>query len=273
MKTTLITTAIVSLILVQSCGSSKETSSSPQKPEEKYYSRILTPVIDGKMNEWGDTLLYDNSTKCIYSIANDASALYICIKATERLQQMKIIQGGMQIWIDGKVKKNKSIGIKFPIGGGTMQMSSSARNKEPDTREIRQQARSQMLTMELTGFKDGLNGAQSIYSNAQVKPVIEWDNKDNLVYELAIPFTAFDETFAANLNNISIGIFINGLKIPEGMGGGMPAGGPPGGMPSGGGPPGGMRPAGGSGGMPDQTQMENMSKENFFWTKYSITKK
>ena len=80
MKAILIASAIVSLILIQSCGSSKETSSSSGNSEGKYYSRHLTPVIDGKMSEWGDTLSYDNSTKCIYSIANDESALTSVLK-------------------------------------------------------------------------------------------------------------------------------------------------------------------------------------------------
>lgn len=223
------------------------------------------------MTEWGDSLLYDNSTKCIYSIANDASTLYIGIKATDRLQQMKIIQGGMEIWIDDKAKKNKTAGIKFPVGGGNLEMP-SRRSNEPDPKELRQQAKLRMLRMELTGFKDGLNGDQSIYSSAYIKPVMEWDDKENLTYELAVPFNALGEDIAANLSNISIGIFIKGLKMPEGVGGSMPAGGPPGGMPAGG-PPGGMRPGGGGGRtMPDQNQLENMFKDNAVWTKYTISK-
>jgi hypothetical protein len=270
--TTLMKTAIGLLILIQSCGSSKEANSSSGKSQGRYYSRYLTPVIDGKMNDWGDILSYDNSTKCIYAIANDESTLYICIKAIDRTQQIKIINGGMEIWIDNKVKKNKSIGIKFPLGGGTIPaITNDDANKEPDA--MRKQAKSQMLTMELTGFKDGINGSQNVYSSTQVKPVIEWDDKGNLIYELAVPFTALEESVAANLSNISIGIFIKGMKMPEGMDGDRFSEGPPGdGMPSGA-SAGGMRPPGGGGsGMPDPSQMENMLKENSFWTKYTIAK-
>jgi hypothetical protein len=270
MKTVLITTAIVSLILLESCGSSKKTGSSSGTAEDNY-SRQLTPVIDGKMDEWGETLLYDNDTKCIYAIANDNSALYIAIKSADRIQQMKIVRGGMEIWIDNKAKKKKSIGVKFPLGGGNMPMPTGrASGSGQDSKEMRQQMKLQMLRMDLTGFKEDLNGLHDVYSNMQIKPVIDWDNKDNMVYELVIPFAALDETVRADLNNISIGIFIKGLKMEQGSGGGMPAGGPPGGgMRGGGGPPGGMRPGGG---MPDQGQMEKMSKENSFWTKYTIAK-
>jgi len=266
-------TASVSLLLTQSCSSSKETNSSPGSSPVKYSSRYLKPVIDGKMNDWGDSLSFDNTTKCIYSIANDETALYIAVKAIDRMQQMKIINGGMEIWLDSKMKKTKSLGVKFPIGGVVMTMPGTGnRGAQADPKEIQKQARNQMLRMELTGFKDGFNGLQSVYSDVQVKPVIEWNDKEELIYELAIPFATLDETTAANLNNISIGIVINGLKLPD-MSGGMPAGGPPGGGGGGMRPPGGggggMRPSGG-GSMPD---MESMSKETSSWTKYSIAKK
>jgi hypothetical protein len=237
--------------------------------EEKYYSRYLTPVIDGKMTEWGDTLSYDNSTKCIYTVANDNTALYILIKATDRFQQIKMIQGGMQIWIDDKVKKNKSLGVKFPVGGGDLAMPTD-RTGGQDPKEMRQQMKLKLLRMELTGFKEGFNGPQSIYSTVQVKPVIDWDDKENMIYELAIPFAALEESVRTDLNNISIGVFINGLKMEQAPGGEMPGGSRVGGRP-GGGPPGSTRP-GADRRMPDQNQMENMSKEESFWTKYTISK-
>jgi hypothetical protein len=270
MKKVFVITAIAGILLSQPCIGQKDTITSSGETKGKYFSRSLTPVIDAKMNDWGDTLLnFDNSTKCIYSIANDGSNLYIAIKATDRLLQMKMIQGGMEIFIDDKVKKKQSIGVKFPIGGGSMQMPTGS-TSEADPMERRKQLRQQLLFMELTGFKNEINGKQSIYSDVQVKPAMDWDDKDNLVYELAIPFSSLPENVVANLSNISIGIFIYGLTMPEGMGGGrMPGGGSPGG----GRPPGGgMRPPGG-GSMPDRSQMDNMTKENSFWTKYTIYKK
>jgi hypothetical protein len=270
MKAALISTVIVSLILIESCGSSKQTVSPSGTSEEKFHSKRLTPVIDGKMNEWGDALLFDNTTKCIFAIANDDSALYIAIRAADRAQQMKIVQGGMEIWLDDKAKRKKSIGVKFPVGGGGMSMPAGRPGEGGQNAiDMRQLMKLKMLTMELTGFKEGLNGTRSVYSDFQVKPVIEWDERDNMVYELVIPFAVLDETVRTNLTNISIGIFIKGLQMEKSFDG-MAAGRPPGGGPPGGGRSGGMRPGGGS--MPDQGQMENMTKDDFFWTKYTIAK-
>jgi hypothetical protein len=255
------------MLLIQSCSNSKETTSVADKKQPSYFSRTLSPHIDGKMNDWGDTLVFfDNNTKCIYSIANDSANLYIYIKATDRQQQMKMIQGGTEVWIDTKAKKNKSAGIIYPIGGGTMQMPGS-KNSQSDEKQMRQQLRSQMLTLELTGFKAAINGQHSVYSDMVVKAAIDWDTKENLIYELAIPLNTLLENPSGQLQNISIGMVIKGMKMPEGMAGGnMPGGG----MPSGGmRPPAGMRPPGG-GSMPDMSQIQSITKENSFWTNYSI---
>lgn len=250
------------MLLIQSCSNSKETTSVADKKQQLYFSRTLSPHIDGKMNDWGDTLVFfDNNTKCIYSIANDSANLYIYIKATDRQQQMKMIQGGTEVWIDTKAKKNKSAGIMYPIGGGTMQMPGN-KNSQSDEKQMRQQLRSQMLTLELTGFKAAINGQHSVYSDMVVKAAIDWDTKENLIYELAIPLNTLLENPSGQLQNISIGMVIKGMKMPEGMGGGnMPGGGMR--------PPAGMRPPGG-GSMPDMSQLQSMTKENSFWTNYSI---
>lgn len=259
--------ALAQLITLLSCSGSKETGLSAKTSGEKFFSRYLTPVIDGKMKDWGDTLLsYDASTKSIYCIANDTSNLYICIKAIDQAQQMKIIQGGMEIWIDDKMKRNKTTGIKFPLGGSIGQVPPE-QNRGPDSKQMHLQAKLKMMTMELTGFRDEFNGKRNIYSDIPIKPVIDWDNKDDLIYELAIPFAALNNITVATLSNISIEIVIKGMSMDQGM--------PEGGIrrsPPAGGPPGGIRPGGTGGSMPDRSQMENMSKENSFWTKYTIYK-
>lgn len=269
MKQVFIAAGFGILLLLQSCGNTKNTGATTQNTQsakEKYYNRYLSPVIDGKIKDWGDTSMsYDVSTKCIYSIANDGSNLYIFVKSTDQMQQIKMIQGGIEIWIDTKMKRNKTTGIKFPLGGGTMEMPAN-RNSQPDPKQMRQQLKLKMLNMELTGFRSEYNGKHSIYSTTHIKPVIDWDDKDNLIYELAIPFSSLDTSLTTNLNNISIGFVIKALTMPKEMGrsagGGMPPGErqPPSGM---------MRPGGNQ---TDRSAMENMMKENSFWTKYTIEK-
>jgi hypothetical protein len=267
---------LLSTATLLSCSETKnattQNNSSEKAKAESYTTNILTPIIDGKANDWAESLfMFDRSSKTKYAVANDTNRLYIAIIAADAIQQMKMINGGTEIWIGLNIKKSKNIGIKFPIRVETMQMSDRNSDGPPDAAKIKKDTRSKMLKMDLKGFKPEFNGVQPLHSISQIKPAINWDEQNNMVYELSIPFSAFTDADKADLKNIIVGIVYNGLKAPEGMEnrGGMPRGGPPGG----GAPPAGMRPPGGGGaGMPDREQMQNLSKEISIWTKYSILK-
>lgn len=269
-------------ILIISCGGSKTatgTTEANSKPTgENYTTNKLTPTIDGQITEWADSLFtYDNTAKIRYAVANDASNIYVAIISLDRMQQMKMVNGGTEIWIDSKVKKNKSLGVKYPIGGEEMKMPErTSGQQQPNPEQMKIEVRSKMIRMELLGFKTDFNGQQSIYSPSQVNPVIDWNKQGDMVYEIAIPYNALQEEDAANIKNISVGIIIKGMQMPNMSGGGMPGGGMPGGGMPGGGAPGGGRPPGGGmpggGSRPDMSQMENMSKENTIWTKYTVVK-
>jgi hypothetical protein len=253
MKILFIYMALAACLLVESCTNSRKTGAAKRLPG--YASRKFTPLIDGKANEWGAQLSYDSNTKSIYAFANDSLNIYVMMKATDRIQQIKIIQGGMEIWIDPRLKKNKTIGIRYPIGGAAMQMPDGRGGNQPGINEMRAQLKQQLLKMELVGFRQGLNGVHNVYHGMQVKPVIDWDGQDHLIYELSIPLIALPMEARNGLADISIGVFIKGLKMPEGFS----ATGRPGGV----GPAGGGSPAGVS-------QLENLVKENMFWTKYTL---
>ncbi|NTW33966.1 MAG: hypothetical protein HGB12_15345, partial [Bacteroidetes bacterium] len=57
----------------------------------------------------------DKKSKLQYTITNDDKNIYIYLKATDELYQMKIIRAGMQINIDTTGKGEKHISISFPI--------------------------------------------------------------------------------------------------------------------------------------------------------------
>lgn len=245
------------------CSSSKGagTTAVTTKTEETYTHNSLTVKADGKIIEWNESLFKtDNTMKIKYAVANNTTHLFVALVCNDRMQQMKMLNGGTQVWIDNKLKKNSNTGVKFPIGGEFMKMPSRSQGQtQPDATQMKEEARNKMRNMELKGFKTEYNGLQSVYSASQVIPAIDWDAQNNLVYELAIPFTALAETDATSLKNISVGIIFKGLKMPEGM-------------PGGGGMPDGMKPLGGGTGMPDMSQMENMTKESSVWTKYTVIK-
>lgn len=73
----------------------------------------------------------------------------------------------------------------------------------------------QAKDMELTGFRDGINGLVSNIANRTgVKTVIKLDSANILVYEAKIPLNAF-KTDLAKANPLSVGFIIKGIERPK----------------------------------------------------------
>ena len=73
-------------------------------------------VVDGNPTEWSLPLRYsDPKSGLQYNITNDETNLYVCIRATERPAQMRVLSSGMVIWLDPSGKNKESVGIHFPL--------------------------------------------------------------------------------------------------------------------------------------------------------------
>ena len=72
--------------------------------------------VDGKAKEWEIPLrFYDVDTKLNFTITNNDSNLYYCIRITDDKEEMRALKAGMQVWIDTAGNKAKEIGILYPF--------------------------------------------------------------------------------------------------------------------------------------------------------------
>ena len=83
-------------------------------------STLLPPpqnvIIDGKLNEWGDSLRYLNEEKKInYTLANNNENLYIAVRLNDRMDQLRVLNAGLTVGIDPKGKKKDSYSITFQL--------------------------------------------------------------------------------------------------------------------------------------------------------------
>jgi len=208
--------------------------------------RQTTPVkVDARINDWNIPLrFYDDRTKLNYSLTNDAKNIYLCMRATDALTQMKITQAGMQIWIDTTGKKKHNIGIFFPLPTG-VKMKYREQPDSPGSDRIDKQDRSKMRNdfiaankeMQVKGFKPPLGGFIPLRSDSGINICMNWDSTNTLIYEAKIPFSTFYKknlTSSDSTKIFSVGIFVNGVDIisPTSRRGG--AGDGPGGMNGGG---------------------------------------
>ncbi len=218
-------------------------------------------TTDGRIPEWENPLrLYDTKSKVNYTISNDSKNLYVCMKISDEISQIKILQGGMEFRIDTAGKKTLPIAFIFPIAGQQiLQMGKSAeKNKKGFSEDIyrsamKQEQLSQTKNAQLIGFKPPLGGFLSLPNTTSgISAAINMDSLGIMYYESVIPFSTFykNEITAADTNKIfNFEIKVNALPTPSmnekangggkkgsgGMGGrGMGGGGKSGGMKGGG---------------------------------------
>jgi len=194
-------------------------SVSKKEKGKKYPSFYKSQVIiDGKANEWADSLFFLNpDAKIKYAVVNDSNNLYLCLKVFDDNQQIKLLRGGMEVWIDPSGKKTEVCGIRYPLST-TLNPGSKFGGRSGDPNGIKQLKLLFLLQakdMELTGFKDGINGLlNNIANRTGVQTVIKLDSTNVLIYEAKIPLTDF-KTDITKAEPLSVGFIIKGLERPK----------------------------------------------------------
>ena len=94
------------IVLFAACGN--------KQLESKWRTDEIT--VDGSNRDWADNLVYNRDNDIAIGIVNDETDLYISISSTDRAMIQKIISGGFTVWFNTKGNKDKTIGIRYPIG-------------------------------------------------------------------------------------------------------------------------------------------------------------
>lgn len=221
---------------------------------------------------------YDAVSKTWYNIHNDNKAVYIQLTLTDPLQQKKIIENGVEIWVDAKGKRKKNMGVAFPLTttspAGMQQPPAAPQQPQGDKQSPNESLKErigQLREMKVTGFASDLNGVQNSNHPSGLQTSLQFSN-DTLVYLAVIPFQTMGRPVGFN-TPISIGIVQKGrLSQMQGPGGGMPDfGGEPGGgdgmAPPPGPPPGGM---GGPDDDEDDSNRRQLWEDNEVWYRFVL---
>ncbi|HSC39125.1 MAG TPA: hypothetical protein VLD19_14685 [Chitinophagaceae bacterium] len=84
---------------------------------------LLALIARGGAAAWGQApaapppikMRYDEDAKTGYSVSNSDRLLKVRLWIADPLQQAKIMENGLELWIDTKGKKNKITGILYPL--------------------------------------------------------------------------------------------------------------------------------------------------------------
>jgi hypothetical protein len=232
---------------------------------------------DGKLTEWGTLPAYNKSTSLHYTLANDATNLYLAINTTDQTTINKILGGGITLVInkEGKKKDKDAVEIIYPMGsrGGMRGMRMGGRggrqgDNAVDTAALvatRKQAVTGMKELSVIGIKDITDTLVSIYNTYGIKTGINIDAHGDFSYELAVPLKLLELDPAKNIE-LAYNIKVNGIT----MGGGNREGGRREG--------GGRANGGGGGGMVMISEpsmggpMMDLMTPTDFWGKYKLAK-
>lgn len=229
-------------------------------------------VVDGKESEWSGSIYYLEEQKIGLGLQNDTANLYIIVKATDRNTQLQIMRRGLTIWLDAKGKKNKTLGIHYPIGMQEYGIPEVKANPNTEFASEQQTRFTEMLKdIEVLGPEKNDRNRIGKVNSFGIEASLS-DTLGVMIYELKIPLRSTNEyPYAVSAGpGSSIGVGLEAGKFNrEGMGqhmrmrGGMPGG--EGGMPHGGSEPSEGRP-------PGSRERGKMPEPIDFWAKVSLAK-
>jgi hypothetical protein len=182
----LITPALLSAVVSDAQGNKTQTVlKAPAAPV----------TIDADLKEWGDSLQFHNADNNIrYAFTNDKDNLYFAIRLDDRSQAIRVLKAGFTLNIDPKGKKKGAYAITFPLS--TQLNNPPPLNEQLNFNEVTQTDRDELARETITtlrgikveGFKE-IDGDMITTSNTYgIKAVLNYDDKGNLVCEIAIAF-------------------------------------------------------------------------------------
>jgi hypothetical protein len=214
--------------------------------ESTWRNRDIT--VDGKSGDWLGTKYYFEDISVSVGLINDDHDLYVSFMTENRMLMGQIMMQGLTLWLDPKGGKEKTFGIKFPVGPQEGRGAPPELTEKVDREDMMEGSQEALKELEILGSKDkvvkklAVDDAKGIDVKLRVEGGL-------LVYEIKVPLSSSDEqpyAVGAKVGD-TIGFGFESPKLemsrPAGMrGSDMPGGGrggaPPGGM--GGGPPGGL---------------------------------
>ena len=152
-------------------------------------------MLDGIVTEWpAEKFMTDKATRIEYAVDNNKEALFLALNVRDQNVQKRIMQEGLNLYVDTKGKKKENKGIEFPV---------------------RVEGIASIENIKLFGFSGGEPNVQSLKTDGSANVAIAWDSSFVMHIEYTIPLKMLEEK-VADLNNkkISIGWKVNENTTP-----------------------------------------------------------
>jgi hypothetical protein len=236
--------------------------------ESTWKDRDIT--LDGKGGDWLGAKYYFEDLAISVGLINDDQYLYVSMMTENPMIRAQIMRQGLTVWLDPKGGKNKTFGIKYPLG--RQRTGQEGERLTPETmmdeiarEEMMQKLQESMTELEVLGPDEDVLGKMDV-KDAKGIDIKMRNAGGTFVYELRIPLSSSEEyPFAIGVKSgdvIGVGFLSPKMQMqkPSGMRGG-------GRMPGGGG---GMGGRGGMGGMRAGGMGWQMPRQLKIWAKVQL---
>ncbi len=170
---------LLTLPFIEGCSGGREVSSSVTDNEI---------IIDGIQTDWNN-LNYIDGENISFGFKNDASNLYLCVITSDRNKIMKMLRGGLTIWLEPE-NSDDLIGVRYPDKADPSELMKLRR----DNTEISQQSN----------------------DDSRIQNMLRMQNELYVVKENNFVLNAFPingETYKAHID-VTDGKFFYEVKIP-----------------------------------------------------------
>ena len=191
------------------------------------------PVIDGRADDWADSLQYDANSKLQYQILNDNRTVYVRLKAADAPTQARLALLGLVVWLDSTGRNQQQFGVRFPMGIDLATLKApparpagalgpSATEQQAAHVARLHEALDNAREMELLHYKGSKEATLTdTQSQLGVKAAATVDAQNNLIYELAVPLRLLYRRLPslATGQPAVVGVWLAGQRPPTPKGG------------------------------------------------------
>ncbi len=156
---------------------------------------------------------HDSRSKIRYQITNDDKDLHIKLNTSDKGSIMKILKTGLTFYFDVKGKKRKDVYFQYPIAQD-LKMSGPDRTKKQNELELEKL----FLRIPTECIYSSFGETEYIYFSRTEHDIIvsiKALTKDEIIYDLIIPFSRITDEGFSSLSNLSVGVVSGKFEIPS----------------------------------------------------------
>ncbi|MGK6350473.1 hypothetical protein ACMGDE_04150 [Parapedobacter sp. DT-150] len=176
--------------------------------------RAADIVIDGKLDDWGDTLVYEHAAqKFYYHIKNDDETLYVAMRVKDKDRQMQVFAQGLALMVNIKGKRREGPTVYFPVADRLAFRSIMSADNDDRPDDMREGALKAIRAIHVMRFDDVLDGQISLENTYGIYAQAALDTTDALCVEMAVPLERLGISVSAGAP-LAFNVKINGVMVP-----------------------------------------------------------